>query len=60
MIKQFPFKQFNLALVSCLYADDMTLLGATRPELGLGAMAKKGYFTFPKVPALLEPHHQIV
>ena len=23
-------------------------------------MAMKGYITFPKVPALLEPHHQIV
>ena len=26
----------------------------------LGAMAMKGYFAFPKAPALLEPHHQNV
>ena len=26
----------------------------------LGAMAMKGYSAFPKAPALLEPHHQIV
>ena len=26
----------------------------------LGVMAKKGYSAFPKAPALLEPHHQIV
>ena len=26
----------------------------------LGAMAMKGYSAFPKDPALLEPHHQIV
>ena len=25
-----------------------------------GAMAMKGYSAFPKAPALLEPHHQIV
>ena len=30
----------------------------TREELG--AMAVKGYSTFPKAPALLKPHHQIV
>ena len=28
--------------------------------VGLGPMAKKGNSEFPKVPALLEPHHQIV
>ncbi len=26
----------------------------------LGVIAMKGYFTFPKAPALMEPHHQIV
>ena len=29
-------------------------------RVDLGAMAMKGYSTFPKAPALLEPHHQIV
>ena len=28
-------------------------------RVNLGAMAMKGWFTFPKVPASLEPHHQI-
>ena len=29
-------------------------------RVDLGAMAMKGYSAFPKVPASLEPHHQIV
>ena len=28
--------------------------------MDLGAIAIKGYSLFPKAPALLEPHHQIV
>ena len=28
--------------------------------MDLGTMAMKGYSTFPKIPALLEPHYQIV
>ena len=28
-------------------------------RVDLGAMVMKGYSTFPKTPALLEPHHQI-
>ena len=31
-----------------------------RVRVNLGAMAMKGYSAFPNVPALLEPHHQIV
>ena len=31
-----------------------------RARVDQGVMAMKGYFTFPKAPALLEPHHQIV
>ena len=31
-----------------------------RAKVELGAMAINGYSTFPKAPALLEPHHQIV
>ncbi len=31
-----------------------------RARGNLGAMAMKGYSAFPKAPALLEPHHQIV
>ena len=29
-------------------------------RVNLGAMAMKGCFVFPKAPALLKPHHQIV
>ena len=28
-------------------------------RVNLGVIAMKGYSTFPKAPALLEPHHQI-
>ena len=31
-----------------------------RASVDQGAMALKGYSTFPKAPASLEPHHQIV
>ena len=31
-----------------------------RARVDLGAMAMKGYSTFPKAPTLLEPHHQMV
>ena len=31
-----------------------------RVRVDLGAMVMKGYSVFPKVPASLEPHHQIV
>ena len=30
-----------------------------RARVDLGMIAMKGYFAMPKVPALLEPHHQI-
>ena len=29
-------------------------------RVDLGVMVMKGYSAFPKIPALLEPHHQIV
>ena len=31
-----------------------------RPRVDLGAIEMKGYSAFPKAPALLKPHHQIV
>ena len=31
-----------------------------RARVDLGAMSMKGYSAFPKAPALLEPHNQIV
>ena len=46
-----------------------TLSGATTPgqvdlalqaRVDLGAMVMKGYLAFPKAPALLEPHYQMV
>ena len=40
---------------------DRTLSGTTIPgQRGPGAMAIKGYSEFPKAPALLKLHHQIV
>ena len=39
----------------------MMLLSATSPgQIVLGCKIMKGYSTFPKTPALLKPHHQIV
>ena len=31
-----------------------------RAKVDLGAMAMKGYSAFPKAPALMKPHHEIV
>ena len=47
MSKQFYFKQFSLALEA-----------TTPSQSGPGRI--KGFFAFPKAPALLEPHRQIV
>ena len=50
----FQTVQFSISM-------QLVLSGATIPaRVDLGAMAIKGYSAFPKVPALLEPHHQIV
>ena len=64
MSKQFYFKLFTLALVRILVLF-VPLKGPyqvqpLRARLDLGVMAIKGYSAFPKVPALLEPQHQIV
>ena len=39
--------------------SDAQLL-SLRDRVNLGAVTMKGYSTFPKAPALLEPHPQIV
>ena len=31
-----------------------------RDRVDLGVMSMKGYSTFPKAPALLKPHNQII
>ena len=65
------FKQFNFAEVIYLHSVWMsnssiwlivrTLSGITTPgRVDLGAIAMKRYSAFPKAPALLESHHQIV
>ena len=47
--------------VSSISPTDRTLLGATTlARVNLGAMAMKEYIAFPKAPALLELHHEIV
>ena len=68
------FKQFSLALLrsfnvktvpyeptqfSSIWLIDMALSGATT-KVDQGVMAMKRYSAFPRAPALLEPHHQIV
>ena len=49
---------FGLALSFAIHSYKGQFPTFTRVDLG--AMAMKGYSTFPKTPALLEPHHQIV
>ena len=54
--------QFSISTqFSSIWPIDRTLSGVTTPgQSELGAMAMKWYSAFPKAPALLEPHHQIV
>ena len=64
MSKQLSFKQFSLAQVHSLvlfdpYIEPYQVL-PLRARVDFGAMAIKGFSAFPKAPALLEPHHQIV
>ena len=72
MIKQFNFEaiQFSISHLFALSLKCQTVL--FDPEIGpyqvllfqarvgLGVITMKRYSTFPKAPALLEPHHQIV
>ena len=64
MSKQFYFKQLSLASVHTLVLFDPYIgpyqVLPLRARVDLGAMATKEYSAFPKAPALLEPHHQIV
>ena len=54
--------QFSISThFSSIWSIYRTLSCATTPDrVDLRAMAIKGYSAFPKVPALLEPHNQIV
>ena len=53
-------KSRNHGLVLC-NPEIGPLSGATTPaRVDLGEIAIKGYSAFPKAPALLEPHYQIV
>ena len=64
MSKQFYFKQFSLAKEQSLVLFDPylgpTQLQPLRARVDRGSMAIKGYSTFPRFPALLEPHHHIL
>ena len=67
MIKQFYFKQFNLAYhLFALSLNGQTVLFDSfqvfllQVTVDLRAMAMKGYAAFLKALALLEPHHHIV
>ena len=58
MLKQSHFKQHSLVLFDSKMVSYQVLPLWARVDLG--AIAMKGYSTFPKAPALLELHHQIV
>ena len=59
---KFQTIQFNIStLFSSIWTIDRTLLGATTPgQSGPGNDGNKVYSAFPKVPALVESHYQIV
>ena len=54
--------QFSISIhFSSIYPIDRALSGSTIPgQSGPGSNGIEGRSTFPKAPALLEPHHQIV
>ena len=64
MLKQFYFELFSLAKVHSLDLFDPLigpcLLLTLQARVDQGSMAVKGYSAFPKAPALLESHRQIV
>ena len=41
-------------------SQSSSITGPLQDRVDQGTMAMKGYSEFPNVPALLEPHHQIV
>ena len=64
IVKTFLFQaiRFSISMLLVLFNP---LIGPhqvlpLRAKVDLGAMAMKGYSTFPKARASLEPHHQIV
>ena len=63
MLKQFYFKQFNLAKVYSLVQFDPKIgpyqVLPLWASVDVGAMAIMEYSVFPKAPVLLEPHNQI-
>ena len=58
MLKQFYFKVLSLILFDPQILSYQMLPLLARVDQGV--MAIKEYSAFPKAPALLEPHHQIV
>ena len=62
--KQFYFKQVRFAKVRSFLSFDSKIgsyqVLPLQARVNLGAMAIKGYSAFPKAPALLESHHQVV
>ena len=57
--------QFNVSSFKCQRVLFDTKIGLfqllpLRARVNLGAVAMKGYSEFPKAPALLKPHSQIV
>ena len=64
MQKQFYLKQFSLLLIHSLVLFNLLVgPGKVQPIRARdepGAMAIKGYSSFPRAPAFLESHHQII
>ena len=58
MPKQSYLNQLSLVLFDPKIGPYQVL--PLRARVDMGAMVMKGYYTFLKAPALLEPHHQIV
>ena len=54
--------QFSISTqFSSIWLSDRILSGVTlQARVELGAMVMKEYSAFPKAPAFVEPHHQIV
>ena len=63
-VKIVKFKTIQFSLITqfnSIQLIDRILSGASTPvKVDLRVMAMKGYSTFPKAPALLKPHYQIV
>ena len=54
------YSEGNTVSFYLTHRQDLYQVQPLRVRVDLGAIVIKGYSAFPKAPALLEPHHQIV